>query len=163
MTESLMLRRHRRRRLLRGILSPLSYLLCFAVLLTAVGVMVFSLTASAEMRVPDPRGGLVTDGDGIISESVTGNTEGGILPEMSESLSEMIDDMGEGSFLPGESSEKPDKMTTTQNGTKPGLPEMTTEDVITPTQAGGLWIVVLILFLLTFVAVMLMVLWSKRR
>lgn len=163
MTESLMLRRRRRRRLLRGILSPLSYVLCYTLLLTVVSVMFFSMTASAEMRIPDPARGLVTDGDGIISESLTDNAESGILPELSEGLSEMVDDTGEGSLLPNESNGRPGKETTQQSGSKPGLPEMTTENVIMPAQAGGLWIVVLILFLLAFVAVTLVVLWSKRR
>jgi hypothetical protein len=75
----------------------------------------------------------------------------------------MVDDTGEGSLMPNESNGKPGKETTQQSGSKPGLPEMTTENVIIPAQAGGLWIVVLILFLLAFAAVTLVVLWSKRR
>ena len=163
MTETIMRRRHRRFRLLRGILSPLYRCAFWLCMLLTVSVLLPRLYASAEMRMPDVSDGLITDGDGIIRESSPENTADGLLPEVSEGLSEFVDDMGEGSSTIGEPAGKQTTESTTLGVAKPNLPEITTENEILPSAAGGLWVVVLILLLLSFAVVTLVVLWGKRK
>ena len=162
MTETIVWRRPRRRRWLRSILSPLyrsTMLLCA---LTLACALIPCLSVSAAMRMPRIGDGLITDGDGIIRESVTENAQDGLLPDVSEGLSEFTEDMAEGSTTAGETDGKPSPESTAI-GTKPSLPEITTESVIMPAAAGGLWVVVLILILLSFAVVTLVILWGKRR
>ena len=163
MTETIMRRRRRRLRLLRGILSPLYRYALLLCMLLGVSLLLLRVPASAAMRMPDVSDGLITDGDGIIRESDAGNAEDGLLPEISEGLSEFVDDVGEGSTIAGETGGKQTTESTALGVTKPNLPEITTESVIMPAAAGGLWVVVLILLLLSFAVVTLVVLWGKRR
>ena len=163
MPETIMRRRRRRLRLLRGILSPLYRYALLLCMLLCVSLLPLRVPASAAMRMPDVSDGLITDGDGIIRESDAGNAEDGLLPEISEGLSEFVDDMGEGSTTDGEKGGKESAASATTDAAKPNLPEITTESVIMPAAAGGLWVVVLILLLLSFAVVTLVVLWGKRR